>query len=192
MTVVQLRGTSGSGKSTIVREIISMRRARGDELEKIYEEGRKQPLAYRLSGRPGVRPLVIIGHYETACGGCDTIASMDKIFNLVKFHYDLDCDVLFEGLLISAELNRTASLHEYTDGAYYNITLDTPLDICIAGIMERRQAKKGPDAPQVNPKNTTSKHKQVIRNAEVLGQKGFNVQVLTRDAARARVLELVG
>lgn len=192
MTILHLRGTSGSGKSTIIRALMDAYPSK----HPIFEEGRKQPIGYRLMTPDGsMKDLFVVGHYETPCGGCDTIPSLDKIYELVR-DFSASGNVVFEGLLIGPEQRRSTELHNNPErfGVYHTICLDVPLEDCVEGIMERRRAKKGPDAPPVNPKNTTAKHKQVAASGKTLQANGLNVYFLNREDAlkKAReVLEIV-
>ena len=140
----------------------------------------------------------MVGHYETACGGCDTINKMDRIFELVRELHESGHDVLFEGLLISADVNRTQALHD--DGLpLLVVELDVDLDVCLDSIHERRMAKwkqrgsPGDPPPRVNPKNTKSKHRGTQTSTRRLSGGGVDTTVCTRDEALAavrRALEL--
>lgn len=92
--IINIRGTSGSGKSHLVRSVMDLYGLR----TKFFVENRKQPIGYTAHRRTSGRNLSVLGHYETACGGCDTIPSLDQIFSrAMKAHGEHD--VLFEGLI---------------------------------------------------------------------------------------------
>lgn len=188
MTIIQVRGTSGSGKSTVVREIMKRYKpGRG----KFYRQGRKQPLGYTLiNPQLGRRNLVIVGHYETACGGCDTLPSYDDSIGIVREAHANGYDVLFEGLLISGEVQRCAKLH--ADGLpFHVIGLEVPLDVCLDSVNQRRWAKN-PDKPGVNPRNTEAKYKTVQGAMRKLAEAGVPTEWQTRDGAVERILQLLG
>jgi hypothetical protein len=135
--IINIRGPGGAGKSTLVRQIMAL----GQQVAKQREPGRKQPLGYLYRiPRPGNQDvaLAIPGHYESRCGGCDTINNYDKLFDLVataskQFH------VLYEGLLISEDVPRTLGLaHRVVPIPVHIIALDTPLDLCLESINLRR------------------------------------------------------
>jgi hypothetical protein len=186
--VINVRGTSGSGKSHLVREVMK----RYGSPMKYFRDGRKQPIGYRLKPREGFgRDLAVIGHYETDCGGCDTVPKIDEIFELVRKAHADGMDVLFEGLLISAEVNRTAKLH--ADGIpLVVIALDVPLEECLASVESRRAAKSErtgrPPRGPLNPDNTKSKHRGTLQAAERLNAAGVEVHRLDRDRALALAL----
>ena len=174
--IINVRGTSGSGKSTLVRRI-------GDLYERRFPAkvaNRRQPIGYIFT-RPEGRSLAVIGHYETPCGGCDTITDQDEIYQRVRDSHAAGLDVLYEGLLISADANRCVALH--TDGLPLKVlALDTPLELCLSSVNERRRAKN-PDKPDVNPKNTESKFKGVKSSMKRLEAAGLDARWASRDGA---------
>lgn len=194
--IINIRGTSGSGKSTLVREAMSWYRRK----EPVHVAGRKQPLYYKLwlfpeegpsSSRGKAPDLVVLGHYEASCGGCDTISSTDTMFDLVYEASALAENVMFEGLLISADVNRCVDLHQ-TFGAqgFEVLAIDLPLEDCLASVNARRRAKD-PTKPDVNPANTESKWKGVRASLERLRAAGVNVQHLPREACEARLATIL-
>ena len=184
--IINIRGTSGSGKSTLVRRV---RELYNGATLRFKEPGRKQPIGYVHYRNQG-RSLAIIGHYETPCGGCDTISKMEDIFGRVREAHDLGHDVIFEGLLISADVNRTAALHQ--EGyPLLVVGMDVPLDECLASVNKRRWAKN-PEKPGVNPKNTASKFKGVQQSMERLATLGVTTAWHTRDGALARIRQELG
>jgi hypothetical protein len=204
--IINIRGTSGSGKSTLVRRVRDLY----DSCVRVKEDGRKQPIGYILGRADGGKALALIGHYETDCGGCDTITSMDTIYAKVREAHHHGMDVLYEGLLISADANRAVALH--SDGFHpLVIALDTPLDVCLESVNRRRleaherrllaigaenieraaagrklilvPAFKG----EVNPKNTQSKFSGVKSSMKRLEAAGVNTVWLSRDGAFERI-----
>jgi predicted kinase len=187
--IIQLRGTSGSGKTTIVRTIMEGYQNSNPVCLEIAGKVRKRPAGYLLDNGPGSKHLFVVGHYETACGGCDTLPDYDTCIQLVRDAHANGHDVLFEGLLISGETRRCAELHN--DGLPYTVVcLNTPLQECLDSVNTRRRAKK-PDAEDVNPKNTEAKFKIVQRAAEKLAEAGVPVEWHSRDTALSRVRGLL-
>lgn len=189
--IINIRGTSGSGKSTLVRNVMSLY---GQRL-KIKQEARKQPIGYVLNKMAeGTctwgNPLALVGHYETDCGGCDTIANMDEIYGKVREAHLAGMDVLYEGLLISADANRVVALH--ADGLPVRvIALNTPLELCLSSVNHRRRNNamvKGREYKgDVNPKNTTSKFAGVKSSMKRIEAAGIPCSWESRDSA----LELI-
>lgn len=185
MAIINIRGTSGSGKTHLVRQIMNCYGLRVP----YRETGRKQPIGYTFDRGERGRPLAVIGHYETACGGCDTIAKMERIFELVKISAANGFDVIFEGLLISADVNRHVDLHQWCQDNKQQllvVALTTELQTCIDSINARRAARN-PDLPPVKEANTISKFNGVKKSLERLHQAGVHVRELSRDAALAYI-----
>lgn len=182
--LINIRGTSGAGKSHLIREIMKCFAVKQPH----HKEKRKQPLYYTFEN-PGQPLLSVIGHYETACGGCDTISDgTEGIFQLVRQQAQLG-NVLFEGLLIGVEVERTKTLIDA--GETHVIFLTTPIDTCVAGIQQRR-TDRGDERP-LNPKNTQSKYVQCSKTYVRLQREapGVHLHKLDRDAALAKVKELL-
>lgn len=177
--IINIRGTSGSGKSTMARELMALYPCRIPR----HIEGRKQPIMYVLTG-DGHPPLSVLGHYETACGGCDTITSLDTIGQLAAGQAALGHNVLMEGLLWSAETRRTIELAGLFPLTV--IALDIPLQVCLDSVNQRRWAKD-PTKPPVNAKNTMSKHKAVQSTTRKMAASGVTTHVFT-DRAPALAL----
>lgn len=189
--IINIRGTSGSGKSTLVRNVMALY----NQKLNVKQSGRKQPIGYILSNKDsysmaGKAPLALVGHYETDCGGCDTIANMDEIYENVRQAHKAGMDVLYEGLLISADANRVIALH--TDGFPVRVVaLNTPLDVCLDSVNHRRRnnamAKGREYKGDVNPKNTTSKFAGVKSSMKRIEAAGIPCSWETRNTA----LELI-
>lgn len=184
--IINIRGTSGSGKSTLVRAL-----TRGlNAPNKVHVEGRKQPL-YTTFEHPTDRhhPIAVLGHYETACGGCDTINGHDTTFDLVRKLYEQGYAVVFEGLLLSGEFRRTAQLH--ADGFPLHVAMiDLPVGICIDSVNQRRWAKN-PDKPPVNPKNTEAKWKTTHSVCRRLKAEGVSIYFGDRQQVLDHVKQLL-
>lgn len=186
--IIQIRGTSGSGKSTIVRNILEL--FPKEKVKPVMRVGRKRPIAYRCKSDPD---LAIIGHYETKCGGCDTISipgqSYPMIFELIQRNAQMGRNVLFEGLLISGDVKWSSQLSKMD---FRIIELSTSLEECLDSINTRRELRLGEKYTPVNPDNTQAKYALISRgNAKLNKEFGIPVEVLSREAAFARVRELL-
>jgi hypothetical protein len=207
--IVNVRGGSGAGKSTVIRAIMSRYPNRVPH----FVEGRKQPLWYDLSGE-GLPPLRVLGHYESECGGCDTISknpgdenekAMAFIFRLVREADDADLNVLFEGVILTTILGELPKLHaEARPIVVVNLTSD--LETCLLGIADRRLRKEGA-APgfqgvrtvqafregleEVTVKNNVGKLKSALKTAKQLEAVGITVYHEDRASAVPRILEVL-
>lgn len=184
--IINVRGTSGSGKSYLIRSIMDLY---GSRL-RYRETGRKRPLGYLCLRPAGGRSLAVIGHYETACGGCDTIPTLETAFGLVRMAHTAGHDVLFEGLLINSDRKRTIEMHEDSLPLTV-ITLDTPLDLCLESVKLRRTAKAGDNAKELNPRNTQTKYELSLINHQKFREAGLDAQLLTRTDAQRVIRELL-
>jgi adenylate kinase family enzyme len=185
--IINLRGTSGSGKSTIVRAL----RDKYWTAEKQFESGRKQPICYlcHRDEQHSGRALTILGHYETACGGCDTINGLDKIYGMVSWAAENNRDVIYEGLIVASDVTRAIDTSKKYPPMIV-IELSTPLDVCLEGIQARRDAR-GDDRP-LNPKNTESKMKSLRTQRIRFKDAGVDYRYLSREEALKTVLEAMG
>lgn len=130
--LVNLRGNSGSGKSTIVRAI--MKKAIVEGLDR---DSKMRPRNYRVVLKGFKKHLFVIGRYETQCGGVDTISSTAELFARVD-KYAKQGHVLFEGLLISSYWGSFGEWAKKYKGRIVFAYLDTPLEECLARVTQRR------------------------------------------------------
>lgn len=144
--IINIRGTHGAGKSTVVRRVLESYKATPQ-----FVPGRGRPYAYVCEGGP-----YILGSYENVTGGCDTLPSLEIIFEGAKAAADAGHDVLFEGIMQS--MKRLVELHKHHPVTV--IALTTPLQTCIDSVMGRR-AERGQDG-DFDPKNVMAKHRSVL------------------------------
>jgi len=111
--IINPRGTSGAGKTEFVRRLCALYGG-PDALAPVRRPGREKPIALLGAHPRRGRPLVILGTYEATRGGCDTISGrdggMDLVFDLAADHAARGHDVVLEGLVLSADVARTADL----------------------------------------------------------------------------------
>lgn len=153
-----------------------------DSKRPLHVDGRRQPQAYELLRTAlgdNAKPLYVIGHYETACGGGDTIKTPAEVFDLARKAAETGSDVLFEGIISQDDTTRTIELARTHDVRV--IFLNTPLAECLAGIQARRD-ERGDDRP-LNPKNTESRMKRCQSHYSKLRDAGLKVEKLSREAA---------
>jgi hypothetical protein len=190
-TIVQVRGTHGSGKSTVVRSLLAPQTS---------PDGRLQIAAQALrSDRGGQRPLgyvcmnglTIVGSYETDCGGCDGITKQDEITARVR-EWSLHSDVVFEGILASKTYERYAALAREQisrGGRYVFAYLNTPLVECLKRVGARR-FRRGEDKP-LNPANVIAGYEAVAKVRQKTIDAGFEVVDLDWRAAEKQLAALL-
>lgn len=177
--IVNLRGTSGSGKSTIVRVLMEKYK-----LKEPHFATRKQPMSYTLYRDNGPN-LFVPGHYQTQCGGCDTLNGMDLIYSMLHAALDAKNDIIYEGLIVASDTKRCISLKERS--SLIVIELTTPLEVCLAGIQARRDAR-GDDRP-LSDKNTKAKMGQIATQRKHWRAAGVDFRMLDREQALQATLE---
>ena len=182
--IVNIRGTSGSGKSTIARTFLS-------HLPHVpVKDAAGKVKGYKVdASAAGLnQPLFIVGRYESACGGGDTLRDEAEAVELCSSAQPLG-HVLLERMLTSGSGPKGLYASSFLGSG--NITyaiLDTPLDVCLTRVMDRR-AERGEVKP-FNPQNTISKHGQTHRAAELLTQAGEDVRLVDHTDAFKAVLAI--
>ena len=143
--VVNLRGTSGAGKTALARRLMEEYGAvpaRGSAAP-LMRRGRTRPIGWALPHLAGGRPLAVLGDYGGATrGGCDTIplrdGGMAEAFRLADELARAGHDVLLEGLALSADVRGTAALA--AGHRVHVLCLATPLEECVRNVVRRRRA----------------------------------------------------
>lgn len=185
-TIVSLRGTHGSGKSSVVAKILQMYAA-----TPVADPTRpKKPLGY-LMKLPTGRKLYVVGSYTTACGGCDAIQPYSLIWPRIDLAAQEGYDVLYEGAMISSSYgNIGRSSEKYGSDVVYAF-LDTPEDECVRRVNLRRSAKGKP--PLGDETNVRTKWRSVLKmRLEFAERYGVRVAVVDHTRAVKRTLELFG
>lgn len=95
--IVNIRGTTGSGKSTVVRRIMDGRRCKA----RYGVLGLRLPEAYEVFDASWAGPVFILGPYTPhPKAGMDWIESIDGSLSLIQKYLRLG-SVVFEGYMIS-------------------------------------------------------------------------------------------
>ena len=145
--VVNVRGTSGAGKTELVRRLMEsygVPQARGPAAP-LMRRGRARPIVWVLPHPAGGRPLAVLGDYDhgAARGGLDTIplcdGGMAEAFRLADDLAQDGHDVLLEGLALSADVRDTAALAAAGHRVHV-LCLATSLEECVRNVVRRRRA----------------------------------------------------
>ena len=130
--VVNLRGTSGAGKTELVRRLMGsygVPQERGPATP-LMRRGRARPIVWVLPHPAGGRALAVLGDYD---GG------MAEAFRLADGLARDGHDVLLEGLALSADVRDTAALAAAGHRVHV-LCLATPLEECVRNVVRRRRA----------------------------------------------------
>ena len=196
MTIaINIRGTGGSGKSTLVKKVMELYHNRAH----ITIPGRKRPYFTALWHDGGGPGLIVPGHYETACGGCDTIKTVDEVYKIVRTAtlgsdptVERSHHALSEGIMGMDDVTRAVQLHqdlEKEGGKLVVISLTTPVDECLRRIRQRR-AEGGNEKP-LNEKNTRDRAARQEKILHRLKQAGVPPEKLSCEDAYARIRQLL-
>jgi hypothetical protein len=208
--IINIRGGSGAGKSTVIRKI----RDQFDIITPHFVEGRKQPLWYDLRTKDADCQVRLLGHYETECGGCDTISknptdesetAMDFIHRLVREAHAEHLHVLYEGVILSTVNGHLLKMVE--EGLpIHVVNLTSDLETCLMGISARRAVKKfgalakmceaeiKDERAALEPttiKNNVGKLKSAFKTAHQLKVKGAKVYDCDRESAVTTIRNLL-
>lgn len=138
--IINVRGTSGSGKTTIIRKLIERY---GIHKTYPYPDRPGKVEANLISYTNG--DIFLLGSYENVCGGCDTVSTQDLVCELIDWYAPLG-HVIFEGLMISHIYERYASRAREDIENWVFFMLDTDFEKCTSNIKKRRKAA-GKDGP---------------------------------------------
>jgi hypothetical protein len=128
--IVLILGTNGSGKSTLVRNVLDSCEYRTP----LHREGRVRPFGYMVRRRRPDKPFFVLGHYEIANGGLDTM-STDEAFGLAE-RYARQTKILLEGNR-AASVGRLSPLTRMFPGRLHVVRLTTPVEQCVQSVRDR-------------------------------------------------------
>jgi len=169
--IINLRGTNGAGKSTIVRKIIDSHET-VTQIEYPPEFGRKlRPMGYLCA--VDNRRLFVPGHYEIANGGVDTIQDLDYTYKLILEHHGWGANVLYEGMNFTDNIKRIVILNDYVDIRVVFISL--PLAECIESVRARGHKIKESSIAAIFNKNQ--------KEIKILEEKRVPYILASREAA---------
>ena len=179
--IISVRGTNGSGKSTVVRQLIGVGKGRP-----IYGVlGPSRPEAYKLKIRGIWEPVYVLGPYLTETGGCDSVQPFQLILDLLE-KYSMRGHIVFEGMMISDTYGRIGLFLEPWGKEAVFAFLPTSLEECIKRV-EKRRLDRGNLKP-LNPKNTSSRYESVQRVRDKIEAAGL-MRTVTLTAGK-EILEI--
>lgn len=167
MKLVNIRGTNGSGKSTVPLRMLATDRG---------------AYVFTLNGKDiaTVFPkynFLAIGKYRTKTGGLDGVGTTDEMKNILSLVHYLPYSILMEGILASTVYSTYADLFaEYQEKSpkrkviVFNIIL--PFDVIKERVLKRNGGK------EVKWEQLESKLRTVTKNAKKFEDAGFTSLVV--------------
>lgn len=179
---IQIRGATGSGKTTIVRQYLQ--KTGGFTLCKINIQGKEYPYHYNKQ-----KKILITGEYgRRNCDGCDgiitnkevMIAYLTRLLDAVQPEV-----VVFEAVMYGLTVKFASELSDLliTRGyCYKGISLVPPMEFCLSNILTRNGGKK------INVKNLVGKCEAAKKSAEKLQEMGFTIDFV--DSSKIRMNQM--
>lgn len=186
--IINIAGTSGAGKSHLVREFLKWAEDRG-VVKSMYYGTAKQPTGYDVILKKRARTLHVVGPYEKAdTAGCDILRNVDEAYHLIQDAHDAGKDVLFEGLFMM-NMTRGPQLVELY-GDVVVLQLDVPLAVCLASINGRRE-RRG-EGKLLNKDNTKGNFVRANNYSDKMRGAGALVWRVKRERALEQLLAVLG
>lgn len=162
-SVFDIRGTNGSGKSSLVRNILKRHK---NEL-KLDED-----IPYHFI--PELN-LCVLGRYDKQGSGVDNIKGSDRLQEFMrdklKHH-----NVMLEGVIVSHVFERWDKMADSENWNYHFFYLKVDIEECIERVKERR-AKNGNNKPY-DPKNTIRFAEQTDRTIDKLRSNNRDITII--------------
>jgi len=178
--VIALRGVNGSGKSWIVRNVMSRYPKKTEE----RGVGVRRPLGYWLEDSSELLPCFVVGYYDPIdgrLGGTSTLSDVNREYELIWQAYDNGYSVLFEGQDRQAGYSRLVNM--FHPGIAVSVIVDHALSECLQIIRDLGGRLRV---------ETAQKHERTLRaNAASFAALGYEVSTLRRPDALKKVNSLL-
>ena len=189
--IVNIRGTSGSGKTYLVRELMARAGPRHEVREAHPQRAGRDILVGYLLPLTALTAMAVVGDYTAECGGCDKFSwkgAADWVQGRVTELALKRNHVIFEGAMVSSWTLRRFREMEVVAPVRV-VVLTTPLADCLASVEARRRAR-GNDAP-LNTSHTTDRYRSILSMGQKHRAMGLHVEFLSRAEALAYCCELL-
>jgi hypothetical protein len=186
MSIIQIAGTSGSGKSHLMRAIMDYAKEFGTREE---DNDHGKVLGYTLQLNDVDGDAYVLGPYNVPTGGCDTSSSAIEIFEQLPRLISHYTHLLFEGLFVM-NMTRGPQLAAQYGEKFCVLQLTTPLGTCLESVNQRR-AERGVDVLR-DTSNTQDNYRRARNYCAAMRDAGARVIKVSRGEALDKVLELLG
>lgn len=186
--IINIAGTSGSGKSHLVRGFITWAEKHG-VVKPCYIDDRKEPIGYDVFLKGRHRTVYVVGAYQDAdTAGCDTIRDVVWLYDYIRDEHSAGKDIIYEGLFMM-NMTRGPKLAAETE-AVTVIQLTEPLAVCLASIDARRHARG--EGRLLTKDNTVNNFTRATNYCDKMKAAGAAVTRTKRSDALEVLLELLG
>ena len=179
-TIIAIKGTNGSGKSTAVRALFESL-----ERQSILRVNSKEA-GYRCKYDNG--SLFVLGKYKTAaCGGLDSSFSYGGAADDLLLCIDKlagQGHVICEGVIAITSygfgrLTRFADKLKRKGHHMIFARIDTPAELCVERVKRRRVEAWNPKP--FNPDGLLHKYESILKSQEKLKQAGYDARILPHE-----------
>lgn len=184
LKLINIRGCNGSGKSTIP---IQMMETDPYTFEVVWQvDGKERVIATVF---PSYQ-YAALGHYHSKCGGMDSMKTTDEIKSAVNVMWDLDYNIIMEGIMASTvrqtyidlftDLNKSHQLQR--EIIVFNLL--PPLQVCLNRIQSRNGGKP------IKEEQVASKWGTVEKNIQYFEAAGFKcIKTSNADISKEETLD---
>lgn len=180
--IIQICGTNGSGKSTIVDKVM----AAAADVQAVDDDDTGKIRGYEMA--VSGQPLIVVGKYhKITARGCDAIKDRDYNLETVRKSHLAGYHVLFEGIRM---MSHTRGIDFFRGLGYQNVTLlllDTPVETCISEILAR-SGKTRDQLAISNIYGTNVRARNYVGKLQALGVRKI---VVNRDNAPDVILKVI-
>lgn len=181
--IINVRGNSGSGKTYLTREFMSLIRSEPGKVFGATYEG------WDEIGDLKGRNWVVLGKYGNVCGGCDTIKTQAEIIERIECAIKAKFNVWLEGLILSTIYGTVGEYSERFGDRWVFAYLQPPIEECIRRIKARRLAAG--NNKLLNETNTRNRVATIVRNREIVLEHGRRVVDLNWRRPLPQLLDII-
>jgi len=167
--IISIRGANGAGKSTLVRWIMEDFTKNGGTITTMKyppEKKKIKPCGYICRTADQTKALFVVGHYEIANGGLDTIPSLAYAYELALNHHTMGFDVIMEGKNFTETPTWITDLHMQKLDVRVAM-IDIPVKECVESVRARGH--------KIKEETIKSLHAKSLRQFEIFKHAGVRI-----------------